>query len=91
MQIWFMIAKVLVKEIHRLVNLGDMENAFMVAVEVDVVQREMARIGMTMHVANTQAKALDELKTAALRPATQDSQPTVGLNLENFLFPQHMS
>lgn len=86
-QVWFMIGKTLVKEVNRLSNLGDMDSARGVATEVDTVQSEIARIGQSMHLAKTQAAALEELKLIALEPP---KVATVGLNLDNFLFPQHM-
>lgn len=57
------------------------------ASDAETVIGEMARIGQTMYLARTQAKAVDELKEAALSPAGDaNSVP----QLENFMFPQNM-
>lgn len=85
--IWSLIAKVLIKEAHRLMTLGDGDGARAVAAEAETVIGEMARIGETMYLARTQAKAVEELKDAALSPAGDtDGMP----QLESFMFPQPM-
>jgi hypothetical protein len=85
--IWSLIAKVLIKEAHRLMTLGQGDDARAVAAEAETVIGEMARIGQTMYLARTQAKAVEELKDAALSPAGDtDCMP----QLESFMFPQQM-
>lgn len=102
--IWSLIAKVLIKEAHRLTKLSDSEGeslswlslslvsgltagARSVASEADTVIGEMARIGQTMYLARTQAKAVEELKEAALSLADDVNGAP---QLESFMFPQHM-
>lgn len=99
MLIWSLIAKVLIKETHRLTKLGDMDGenlrfdfalttaARSVASEADTIIGEMARIGQTMYLARTQAKAVEELKRAALSPTGEAEDVP---QLESFMFPQHM-
>ncbi|CAK9784910.1 unnamed protein product [Cutaneotrichosporon oleaginosum] len=85
--IWSLIAKVLIKEAHRLMKMGEGDAARGVAAEAETVIGEMARIGETMYLARTQAKAVEELKEAALSPAGDtDGVP----QLESFMFPQQM-
>lgn len=49
--IWGMVARVLIKEMHRLRSLGDMENASLVEAEADLILRDMVRVGAIMGVA----------------------------------------
>jgi hypothetical protein len=86
-----MIAKVLIKEIHRLSVNGHMEGAQGVSLEADTIIDEMSRIGQTMYLARTQAKAVDELKRAALAAGDSDMpSQSVLPQLETFMFPQSM-
>lgn len=92
-QVWFLVAKTLVKEVHRFMMLGDTESAHIVAGEADVVARQISRIGHTMHLAKSTSVALDDLRAAALAspPSSSDRGQVTGLNLEHFMFPQHLA
>lgn len=86
--VWSMIAKVLIKEAHRLTLVGDSENARITAADADTVIAEIRRIALTMHLARTQANALDELKQAALSAGAQAGISS--MSLEQFMFPTPM-
>lgn len=88
--VWSMIAKVLIKEAHRLTLIGDTENANITAGDADTVIAEIRRIALTMHLARTQANALDELKAAALSVGPQPGAAACSLSLEQFMFPTQM-
>jgi hypothetical protein len=88
--VWSLIAKVLIKELHRLMLAGDTESAQSVVLEADVIIGEMARIGNTMYLARTQAKAMEELKNAALAAGNADDVQFALPQLETFMFPQPM-
>ena len=88
--VWSLIAKVFIKEIHRLTMSGDRETAHSVSLEADTIIGEMARIGQTMYLARTQAKAVEELKLAALNAADKDIVNAAFPQLETFMFPQAM-
>lgn len=86
--VWSMIAKVLIKESHRLTLIGDSENANIIAADAETIISEIRRIALTMHLARTQANALDELKQTALSAARQPGLPS--MSLEQFMFPAPM-
>lgn len=86
--VWSMIAKVLIKEAHRLTLVGDTENARITAADADAAIAEIRRIALTMHLARTQANALEELKQAALSTAHQPGVSS--MSLEQFMFPTPM-
>ena len=81
-----MIAKVLVKELHRLRLSGDLQGASRVAEEVDVMIAQIARVGTVMFLAyvaprslhakprsQTQSKAMEELKRFSLDPSNSSA------------------
>ncbi|KAL1407328.1 hypothetical protein Q8F55_006750 [Vanrija albida] len=90
--VWSMISKVLIKEIHRLSLAGDHEAAHNVGLDADTVVEEISRIGETMYLARTQARAIEELKLAAFAAGNKDANnpPLAMPQLESFMFPQHM-
>jgi hypothetical protein len=84
-----MISKVLIKEVHRLSLAGDHEGARSVGLEADTVVEEINRIGETMYLARTQARAIEELKNAAFAAGNKDANnpPLAMPQLESFMFP----
>ncbi|OCF30778.1 hypothetical protein I316_07585 [Kwoniella heveanensis BCC8398] len=63
--VWCMITKVLIKELRRVTQLGDYMASRLIEDDVDVLIKEMGRIGITMHIARVQSNAMEELKNAA--------------------------
>jgi hypothetical protein len=49
--IWGMVARVLIKEMHRLRITGDKDNASVVEGEADLILQDMVRVGAIMGVA----------------------------------------
>ncbi|WWC68074.1 uncharacterized protein I206_101993 [Kwoniella pini CBS 10737] len=64
--VWCMIIKLLIKELRRCTKLGDQSASKSIEDDVDILIKEMSRIGVIMHIARTQSKAMDDFKKAAL-------------------------
>ncbi|KAK4684738.1 hypothetical protein P7C73_g5431, partial [Tremellales sp. Uapishka_1] len=71
--VWSFIAKVLIKEMARLNRLGDAQEFKNAQEEADTVISEISRIGATMHLARTQAKAMRELQKLAFQSTPTSS------------------
>ncbi|WVF69634.1 hypothetical protein IAT40_004413 [Kwoniella sp. CBS 6097] len=63
--VWCMITKVLIKELRRVTQIGDYMACRLIEEDIDVLIKEMGRIGVTMHIARVQSNAMEELKAAA--------------------------
>ncbi|WVQ98216.1 hypothetical protein IAU59_005338 [Kwoniella sp. CBS 9459] len=63
--VWCMITKVLIKELRRVTQIGDYMASRLIEDDIDVLIKEMGRIGVTMSIARVQSNAMEELKTAA--------------------------
>ncbi|KAL7419330.1 hypothetical protein Q5752_006168 [Cryptotrichosporon argae] len=89
--VWSMIAKVLIKEVHRLNLVYDTVGALAASQDADVIIDEMTRIGQTMHLARTQAKAVRELKQASFDSVLSGGTGELPLYKDfdfNFMYPQ---
>ncbi|WVW78287.1 hypothetical protein I302_100241 [Kwoniella bestiolae CBS 10118] len=64
--VWCMIIKLLIKELRRCTKIGDYSASRSIEDDIDVLIKEMNRIGHTMHIARVQSKAMDDFKKAAL-------------------------
>ncbi|KAK8847547.1 hypothetical protein IAR55_005405 [Kwoniella newhampshirensis] len=73
--VWSMVAKVVFKELHRCVKIGDAVACRTLEADADTIITELQRIGETMHLSRTQAKGMEDLKKAALMANDGSSDP----------------
>ncbi|WWD21638.1 hypothetical protein CI109_106124 [Kwoniella shandongensis] len=71
--VWSMIAKVVIKELHRCAKIGDAIACQTLEADVETIINELHRVGTTMHLSRTQANTMEELKKAALAPLNGSS------------------
>ncbi|KAK6903579.1 hypothetical protein I203_107084 [Kwoniella mangroviensis CBS 8507] len=64
--VWCMIIKLLIKELRRCTKIGDYSASRSIEDDIDIIIKEMSRVGHTMHIARIQSKAMDDFKKAAL-------------------------